>query len=230
MKTERLPIVLSILGVVLTTASVIASFKQYRAADLQAQAAILALMPQLEVRALLEKLDSDKFTDHRIEISSDGGPVHNLRIEHISWIDFLVDRKVVLTEALIGYYFAGHPTGRTRGALYTLKGHKNNEIYGKFYDWRQAVIPRGVEVSQPVTLIRLEYRDALKRDQLEFVQVEGGVVKHLSDDEGLRLWNAKPQKTLPPRTLDINDLQTEERAAAWVKGWRPILQKAVHGG
>ena len=41
MKPERSATIISVLGVVLTTASVIASIAQYRAADLQAKAAIV---------------------------------------------------------------------------------------------------------------------------------------------------------------------------------------------
>lgn len=230
MKPDRFATLISILGVALTTASVGASFAQYRAAELQAQAAVVALMPQLEVLTLLEKVDSDKFTDRRIEITSDGGPVHNLRVEHVTWIEFRAGAKVVLREALSGYYFAAYRTGRTRGSIYTLKGHKNNEIYSNFYDWGRTALPAGVEVGQPVTLLRLSYRDALKREHSEFVQVVGGTETHMSEEDGFKLWNSKPPKTLDPRMLDINDLQTEEKAAMWVQVWRPMLQKGINGG
>ena len=72
----------------LTAASVVASVAQYRAADLQAKAAVIALMPQIEVRALLEKIDSDKYTDSRVEVASDGGPIYNFNLSRHSWIEF----------------------------------------------------------------------------------------------------------------------------------------------
>lgn len=230
MRPVEFSTVIAVLGVILTTASVVASVAQYRAADLQAQAAVVALMPQIEVRALLEKVDSDKFTDRRIEITSDGGPVHNLQIDHVTWIEFRVAGKVVLREALNGYYFAGYPTGRARGAVHTLKGYKNNELYSTFNDWAASVLPRGIEVAQPITILRIAYRDALKRDNVEFVQVAGGTETKLSDSDGQRIWQAKPPKALDPRMLDINYLQTPQQAAMWVKAWQPVLQKAVNGG
>jgi hypothetical protein len=230
MKPDRLAALVSILGVILTTASVIASIAQYRAADLQAQAAVVALMPQLEVRALLEKVDSRKFTDRRIEISSEGGPIYNLRIDHVTWIEFRVGGRTVLREALNGYYFAGYPTARTRGALHTIKGHKNNEIYSAFLDWARSALPYGVDIAQPVTLLRLSYRDALKRDNVEFVKIEGDTETHISQEDGERLWIAKPPKTMEPRMLDINDLESQEKAATWVNAWYPVLQKAIKGG
>lgn len=230
MKPEKLATIISVLGVILTTASVIASVAQYRAADLQAQAAVVALMPQIEVRALLEKVDSDKFTDRRIEITSDGGPVYNFQVARLTWIEFRFRGKTVLREALNGYYFASYSTSRTRGALHTIKGHKNNEIYSKFLDWSRSALPSEIEVSQPVTLLEISYRDTLKRDNLEFVQITGGTETHLSEAEGRRLWGEKPPTVLTPHVLDIDDLQTPERAARWVKAWSPILRKAVSAG
>lgn len=229
MKPETLTTVISVMGIILTTASVVASVAQYQAADLQAKAAVVALMPQIEVRTLLEKVDSDKFTDRSIEITSDGGPVRNLQIDHVTWIEFHVSNKVVLREALNGYYFAGYSTGRARGAVYTLKGYKNNEIYSTFQDWAKPVLHRWVEVASPTTILRIAYRDALKRDNVEFVQVAGGTVTQLSDLDGQQIWQAKPPKALEPRLLDINDLQTPDKAAMWVKAWQPVLQKALNG-
>jgi hypothetical protein len=229
MKPERLATILSILGVILTFASVVASVAQFRAADLQAQAAVVALMPQLEVRALLEKVDSDKFTDRRIEITSDGGPVHNLLIEHFTWIEFRAGGKVALREPLNGYYFAGYPSGRTRGLLYTIKGYRNNQVYFDFLEWARHALPSGLEISQPTTLLRISYRDALKRENTEFVHLVRGSETHLSMEEGQRMWSTKLQKSLDPRMLDINDLETQQKAVAWVNAWRPVLTKALGG-
>jgi hypothetical protein len=230
MKPEKLAKLLSVLGVALTAASVVASCAQYKAAQLQAEAAVVALMPQIEVRTLIEKVDSDKYTDRRIEITSDGGPIHNFRLEHVTWIEFRVGRKIALREALNGYFFAEYPMGRTRGTLDTLKGYRNNELFFQFLDWRRAALPAGIDVGEPVTLLRLSYRDALKRENTEFVQVAGGTETHMSEEEGVRLWSSAPQKTLAPRTLDINDLASEEKATMWVKAWRPVLERAVSGG
>ena len=229
-KTDRFTVLISILGVILTTASVVASVAQYRAADLQAQAAVVALMPQIEVRALLEKVDSDKFTDRRIEIFSDGGPIYNLRVEHLTWIEFRINGKSALEEPLNGYYFAAYPTGRIHGPVYTLKGYKNNEIYFEFQHWARSALFSGVEIGEPITLLRIQYRDAMKHDCIEFIQIRGGTELHLEQREGELLWITQSDKRIGKRLADINDLLTPAKGEEWIKSWSVALQKAVAGG
>lgn len=230
MKSENVSTLLPILGVVLTAASVIASFAQYRAANLQAEAAVIALMPQLEVISLLEKVGSDKFTDRRIEVTSEGGPIHNFHLDHMTWIEFRVGKKNVASESLNGYYSSEYASGRTRGALITIKGYRNNEVFSQFLDWARVALPDGIEIVQPITILRLSYRDALKQDNLKFVKIEGQRVTHVSNEEGEQLWSSAPHMTQKTRRLDINDLTSEEKVISWLKNWRPLLLKAVNSG
>lgn len=226
MKSERFATIISILGVVLTTGSVVASVAQYRAADLQAKAAIVALMPHIEVRALLEKVDSDKYTDRRIEVTSDGGPIYNFEISRLSWIEFRVGRKVAFEQPLIGYYVAEYPTGRTRGLLTTVKGYRNNEMYFQFLRWAQPILGNDVDISEPVTLMRMHYLDALKQENLYYVLVSGGSEIHLSEDAGTSLWTHQSREQKTDFPLDIYALKSESESAEWLNTWKTKIAEA----
>lgn len=220
MKPERLATVISILGVVLTAASVVASVAQYRAADLQAKAAVIALMPHIEVRELLEKIDSDKYTDSRVEVTSDGGPIYNFNLSRRSWIEFKVGRTIAYRQPLVGYYFAEYPTGHTKGPLTTLKGFRNNEAFFDFLRWAQPALGSDTEILQPVTLLRMTYSDALKQENLNYVLLSGGSETHLSEDAGTKLWDRSSEEEKTNHPIDISQLKTEssvaERFAIWV--------------
>jgi len=225
MNPDRVATLVSVLGVVLTTASVIASVAQYRAADLQAQAAVVALMPQLEVRSLLEKADdnSEKFTDRRIEITSDGGPVYNLKVDRYTWFELRIGRKAMFQQPLVGYYFAAYPTSHTKGATYTLKGHRNHEAFIAFAKWARGVLGQNVDLSEPITLLRISYRDALKRDDVEFVRVSGGSEVYLSEDDGQKLWQQRTENEKLDRAIDIIDLVSAQAANEWITIWKAKL-------
>lgn len=226
MKPERLATVVSILGVILTAASVIASVAQYRAADLQAKAAVVALMPQIEVRALLEKIDSDNYTDRRIEVTSDGGPIYNFKMSRLSWIEFEVGKNVAYEQPLVGYYFAEFPTGHTRGPLTTLKGYRNNEAFFQFLQWAQPTLGHDVEVLQPVTLLRMTYNDALKQQNLYYVLVSGGSETHLSEDAGTKLWDRRNLEEQTNFPIDISKLKSESGSAEKVAIWKSKIAEA----
>lgn len=220
MNSGRVATLISILGVVLTTASVIASVAQYRAADLQAQAAVVALMPQIEVRSLLEKIDSDKYSDRRIDIASDGGPIYNLKVDRYTWFELRIGRKVIFQQPITGYYFAEYPTGRTKGEMYTLRGHKNHEEFLAFVKWARVTLGSDVDMSEPNTLLRISYRDALKRDNVEFVRVVGGSEMYLSQEDGAKLWQQQAENEKLNRTVDISLLASAQIASEWVKTWK----------
>lgn len=223
MNTERSATIIAFLGVVLTAASVIASVAQYRAADLQAKAAVVALMPQIEVRALLEKINSDKFTDRRIEVTSDGGPIFNFNIERLSWIEFRVDSNVRYEQPIFGYYFSEFPTGHTHGLLSTIIGYRNNEEFFSFLEWAQPAIGNDVRISEPVTLLKMTYLDALKQHNILFVLVSGGSQIHLSEDTGKQLWerHSNQQKAIFP--VDISKLKNKSEAISLLQTWKSKL-------
>jgi hypothetical protein len=218
-KIVKLNILISILGIVLTAASVAASYAQYRAADLQAKAAVVTLMPQIEVRAMLEKINSDKYTDSRVEVTSDGGPIYNFKLSRLSWIEFKVGKAIAYHQPLVGYYFAEYATGHTKGPITTLKGFRNNEAFFDFLQWAQPVLGRDTEILQPVTLLRMTYTDALKQENLYYVLLSGGSGTHLSEESGAKLWDLKleAERVNPP--IDISQLKSEssvgEKLAIW---------------
>lgn len=224
MQQDTFAVVISVLGTILTAATVAASVAQYRAADLQAQAAQIALMPQVEVRSVIEKIDSDKYTDRRIEISSDGGPVYNFQVDHLSWAEFRDGGKVVLEEPLVGYYFASYPTGHVRGTLYTITGFRNNQRFFDFLEWSRSALPGGIEVGQPVTVLRIGYVDALKRSNTEYVKVTGGRALYLSIEEGERIWDTQSRKRAGVPSADVDALAKPETGRKWVQGWAAKLK------
>ena len=226
MKPERLATFISVLGVALTAASVIASIAQYRAADLQAKAAIVALMPQIEVRTLLEKIDSDKYTDRRIEVTSDGGPIYNFKLSQTSWIEFKAGGRLVFQQPLVGYYFAEFPTGHVRGPLTTLKGYRNNEDFFQFLQWVQPVLGSNVEVLQPVTLLRMTFNDALKQQNVYYVLQSGGSETHLSEDAGTTLWDLRKKEEQTNFPIDISKLKVEAGISEKVALWKSKLAEA----
>lgn len=220
MNADRLATLISILGVVLTTASVIASVAQYQAADLQAQAAVVSLMPQIEVRTLLEKTDGEKYSDRRIEISSDGGPIYNFDVDRLTWFELRVGTKVAIQQPLSGYYFTEYPTGRTKGEVSAIGGHKNHQAFLSFAKWARDELGSGVDMSEPNTLLRISYRDALKHDNVEFVKVVGGREFYLSREDGLKLWRQQTENEKANRTVDIDSLVDAEAAREWVAIWK----------
>lgn len=226
MKPERLATVISILGVVLTAASVVASIAQYRAADLQAKAAVIALMPQIEVRALPEKIDSDKYTDSRVEVTSDGGPIYNFNMSRRSWIEFKVGKTVAYRQPLVGYYFAEYRTGHTKGPITTLKGVRNNEAFFDFLRWAEPTLGSDTEILQPVTLLRMTYNDALKQENLNYVLLSGGSVTHLSEDDGTKLWDRQSEEERTNLPIDISQLKTGSIAAEKLAIWKSEIAEA----
>lgn len=220
MKPEPLTTFISIIGVVLTTASVITSVAQYQAADLQAKAAVVTLMPQIEARVLLEKIDSDKYTDRRVEVTSDGGPIYNFSLSRLTWIEFKVDKTIAYHQPLVGYYFAEYATGHTKGPITTLRGFRNNEAFFDFLQWAQPKLGADVEILQPVTLLRMTYNDALKQDNLYYVLLSGGSVTHLSEAAGSKLWDLRLEEERTRPSIDISQLKNESSAAEKLSIWK----------
>lgn len=220
MNSDRLATLISVLGIVLTTASVIASVAQYRAADLQAQAAVVALMPQIEVRTYLEKTEGEKYSDRRIQITSDGGPIYNFEVEHLTWFDLRMGKKVIIQQPLSGYYFAEYLTGRTKGELSVIVGHRNHQAFLNFSMWARDILGSGVDMSEPNTLLRIGYRDALKNDNVEFVKVVGGSQFYLTQDNGLNLWQQQTENQKINISVDMDSLTDAKSANQWLSVWK----------
>lgn len=226
MKPERLATIISILGVVLTSASVIASIAQYRAADLQAKAAVVTLMPQIEVRTFLDKIDSQNYTDRRIEVTSDGGPIYNFELSRLSWIEFRVDKRVAYEQPIIGYYVVGYPTGRTRGTLTTIEGHRNHEYFIRFLGWVKPLLGADVEISEPLTLMRMHYLDAFKQAKISYVLIDGSSKTYLSDEAGEQLWNRRTREQQATTPLGIDELKYNVGSVDEVNLWKSKIAEA----
>lgn len=213
---QRITTLIGIVGTLLTAAGLVTSYFQYHAADLQAQAAIATLMPQVQVRALLEKVDSDKYTDQILEITSDGGPVYNFSADRVSWFEARLGKQVVYERWLTGYYFANYPTGQIKGDLQVTRGHRNNEKYIAFAQGIEKAVGDGLEISRPRTLLRVSYTDALKKPGVDYFIVDGGTTMRLTGDAGETMWRERKGKFEGTQPFDIDSATRSDDLAALV--------------
>lgn len=223
MTEQRLTAAIAIVGTLLTAGGLVSSYFQYKAADLQAQAAIAALLPQVQVRTFLERVDSDKFTDQRLEITSDGGPIYNFHADRITWFQVRQGRQVIHEQWLTGYFFADHPTGRIKGALQLTTGYKNNEKYIAFDRLVRTALGSPVEITRPFTLLSITYTDALKKEGQDFFLIEGGTTQRLQSQEGARLWQEKKAAFEKTTRFDLDSVEQPEKLAELLA----ILKKSI---
>lgn len=213
---QRLTAAIGIVGTVLTAGGLVSSYFQYRAADLQAQAAIATLMPQVQVRAPLEKVDSDKYTDQILEITSDGGPIYNFGADRVSWFEARLGKQVVYERLLTGYFFADYPTGQIKGDLQLTRGHRNNEKYIAFAQHVEKAVGDGLEISRPRTLLRLSYTDALKKPGVDYFIVDGGTTRRLAGDAGESMWRERKGNFEGTQHFDLDSAGRPDELAALV--------------
>lgn len=221
---------LAVCGLILTAASVTASVMQYRAGDLQAQAAIVQLKPQIQVRSRIEKIDSDKFTDRRLEISNEGGPIYNFRSERLTWIVMTpsaIPQKPgsEIEQVMHGYYSASFPTGNIKGELETIVGHRNNEKLFSIINTLQHEFPGKWQIAQPQTLLHISYEDSLKEVNNEYFLVDSGSVRRLSSQAGISELERAKKIEKARRPIDLDQLRTSEQLKAWLAELEAIRQK-----
>jgi hypothetical protein len=210
---QRLTAAIGIVGTVLTAGGLVSSYFQYRAADFQAQAAIAALMPQVQVRALLEKVDSDKYTAQRLEITSDGGPVYNFHADRVTWFQAGQGKQLLFERPLIGYFLENHPTGQIKGELQLTTAYKNHEKYLAFARGIESALGGGVDVSRPKTLLRLSYTNVLKNSEIDYFLVDGGTTRRLALDEGERMWQDRKKTFGGVVPFDLDSARNPEALA-----------------
>lgn len=207
MNQDKFTILISVLGVILTGASVVASIAQYRAANLQAKAAVAALQPQIEVRSLLDKkYDSEKYNERNIIVVSDGGPVYNFNSERLTWLEVRQNGKTKFKQDLIGFYYASQRTGKIKGELEIISGFKNHEKFINFLDATRSKLLSGYELIQPQTIINITYTDSLKNNISEYIHIDGGRINHLSDSDGEALWVEQLKIRSLRKSADIDKL------------------------
>jgi len=225
---------LAICGLILTGASVTASVMQYRAADLQARAAIVQLKPQIQVRSRIEKIDSDKFTDRRIEISNEGGPVYNFRSERLTGVVMTpatIPRKpgTEIEQTMYGYYAASFPTGNIKGELETIVGHRNNTKFFFIVDSFHDDFSAKWEISQPKTILHISYEDSLKEINDEYFLVDSGSVLRLTNEAGQTEWERARRIEKNQRPVDLDQLLTREQLRAWLGELETIRRQKEAG-
>lgn len=183
-------------------------------------------MPQIEVRSIIEKVDSDKYTDRRIEITSDGGAIYNFSLSHISWVDFKIGGRLLFQQPLVGYYFAQFPTGHIRGPLTTLKGYRNNADFFQFLHWAQPALGPGVEILEPVTLLKMTYSDVLDQKKSYYVMISGGSETHLSEVSGKNLWVERKRDEQVNFPIDISKLKLQTTSSQKLALWKSKIAEA----
>lgn len=218
MRRIRPTTIFSVLGVVLTTASVIASIAQYKAADLQAQAAVIGLAPQIEVQSplLKENPEADRFTDRHILISSDGGPVKNFDSEQITWLEVGKYGEPVFSQPLNGYFHSTFRTGRQKGELETIVGHRNHQKFIALGDAAKRFFKDGLGVEGPKSLLMVSYRDIFGKDQREYFFISHGTTILLNSDDGAKRWQEMRDLRSKVRVIDLDQMAEESKVKEWV--------------
>jgi hypothetical protein len=183
-------------------------------------------MPQIEVRTFLERINGNNYTDRRIEVTSDGGPIYNFELSRLSWIEFRVNKRIAYEQPIIGYYVVGYPTGRTRGTLVTIERHRNNEYFIRFLGWAQPLLGADVEISEPLTLMRMHYLDAFKQAKISYVLIDGSSKTHLSDEAGEQLWNRRMREQQTTTPLGIDQLRSNIGSADEINTWKSKIAEA----
>lgn len=208
---------IAIFGLILTAASVVSSVAQYKAARLQAEAAVVALTPQIEVRSQLVRSEDGPYNESVMVISSDGGPVRNYDSDQMSWIEVSRGRVGVWKQPLTGYYSVSVHTGRQRGELETRFGHENNKRFAEFYRSANTLLPEDLEVNNPRTLTRLSYQDAMGNHTEEYWLSSGGRDQLLNDREGGALWESHQKLRKDIQFAELDDLDDEVGVKSWVQ-------------
>lgn len=214
---KRFTTIISILGVIIACASVVASYAQYKAADLQARATISALMPQLQVSVIQKKDGTDYVSDQRIEISSEGGPIYNFYTEQITWFSINKNGKVILEQPLDGYFSSVHHTGKIKGEIQTISDYRNYKKYTNLQNTIDSMLSPEVNLSSPITIIKATYTDSMYKANEEYFLIIGSNVQRLRQSEILSSWSNATQIKKNNSAISIDIISKPEEFAVWVK-------------
>jgi hypothetical protein len=221
-------LLVTVFGVVLTGASVIASFAQYRAADLQAQAAVAALMPQLEVTSSLIRGEGESaYTDRVIDIAVEGGPIKNFQTERQTWLAVEDDGKESCRIPISGYYFQTKSTGRSRGEIQQIAGYRNNQKYLQAQAVIAPMLTSGSRLTEPVTLLRVRFLDSLRRNNNEYYKIRGGSVEWIEHETAEVSWAANTREEDSLKRVELDELTRPEFIARFLS--RCATQRSARG-
>ena len=210
MTPQRLATVISVLGVILTAASVIASIAQYLAADLQAKAAIATLRPQVEVRVLLNKRENEKYSDKSISISSDGGPIFNFKSDWRTWFVVRTPEDINCEQPILHYYFTVSNSGRSKGDIQQIESLNNYEQFSEFMRYSRRYMMRGQTIAEPSTILKIEYTDSLRSSNRDYFFIRGDNVRWLDFEIGEKEWVRVTQDNLSIPPIALGELGNHE--------------------
>lgn len=156
-------------------------------------------MPIFEIiasQSLDEQGESQFYSNNNIEISNEGGPVHDFQSSVANFIEitYLDPEKGyaqrVIRYPLNGYFGASFLSGSSKGTLVTLAGYKNNlkifQLSKSLSEYSEKTdISANLEVK---TYLKLNYKDFLNREHEEYYFVPHIGTKKLSVSEGVEIF------------------------------------------
>ncbi|SNS03296.1 hypothetical protein SAMN05192560_2314 [Methylobacillus rhizosphaerae] len=211
----------TVIGVVITLFALGVSFMQYRVADLQAEAARIQIKPAIQVRALSIEDPTTRFmTDRKIIISNEGGPAYNFDFQQITWVELdsikLPARNNKTIEKIVNSYFiASFPSELIKGELSTLIGIDNNK---KMYETLIKInsLDTGWLMTQPKTIIKVNYEDSLKESTEEYFLISGNSVHRMRESHATSRWNKLKQLRDSREEFDLDLYQSEDKLKEWL--------------
>lgn len=209
MEEQKITIIISVFGTIITLASLFVSYAQYKAADLQAKAATMTLLPQIEVLKSYIQDENNFYTDVFLKINSDGGPVYNFNSDRLTWITVNKNGKFLIDQPLIGYFSASSSSGKTKGEIQTIVGYKNNKKFGDL----QQNIESPFSIESPRTLIKTTFIDSFNKNNEEYFLVEHTGVKKIHADTGKNQWEEYKKNQENTGFIDIDTVDKK----LWLK-------------
>lgn len=222
MRRQTLDTNITIAIALFTFFSVMASFAQFKAANLQAAATRLSLMPKIDARSVVYQRGegNNSYTDQNIEIHASGGPLYNAKIEKITWLSFQRQQKIFFKQELADYFHAEYITGRSEGEIAKIQGYRNHHNFKRVADWAQNSLGWNIEVQGPMTLLKVGYHDALNEFHQKFILIDQQRDTYLSAKEGEKLWSSMRKELSEQTTVALCDLVDHPKRNVSLNLWR----------
>jgi hypothetical protein len=121
-----------------------------------------------------------------------------------------------LEQPLLGYFAATYTTGKIKGELQTIVGHRN---HAKLIDLERAIeqkIPKGVSISAATTILKATYTDSLRKENEEYFLVLGGSVQRISQAEGQLQWNRMKSGHAKTPNIDLDEMTNSAQLKTWL--------------
>jgi hypothetical protein len=92
--------------------------------------------------------------------------------------------------------------------------------------WAQPLLGSDVEISEPVTLLRMEYLDALNKEKISFVLITGSSKTHLSHEAGAELWDRRTREQQANTPIGIDELKSDSGSVDEINTWKIKIAEA----